>query len=293
MKPRWVIIITVVLMASAVVLFAFARKIINISSPNNQVINTSTAKSRLAINTLIIGLHGGGGNGQRFALHTQLDQQVDPSTSIVIFPDALGGYWNDGRIRTKQLDITTRDDVGYITDLIKDTKLNYPNITKIALVGESNGGMMAQKAACDITGITYLVSVVANTPSPELDRKCINTNLSTTMLWFGDKDLLMPVGGSEDEGLIGGKVASRDDTIREWQKRLNCQDLGNVENITLSVTTSNYTCSESTLRVYRSSVGGHTWSGGAINQPALLVGPTDNSVSITTIVLNQILRQPI
>src|SRR5579884_3567865 len=64
---------------------------------------------------LLIGLHGGGGNGPKFASGTGLGALATTDGFIGVFPNGVDGHWNDGR-STSVLD-TSVDDFAFLRAL--------------------------------------------------------------------------------------------------------------------------------------------------------------------------------
>jgi poly(3-hydroxybutyrate) depolymerase len=51
---------------------------------------------------LIIALHGGGGSARQFRRQSTLGTEVLPKGFTVVWPDAIGGNWNAGRLNRRR-----------------------------------------------------------------------------------------------------------------------------------------------------------------------------------------------
>jgi len=88
---------------------------------------------------------------------------ADREGFIVVYPDALGRHWNDGRgLRRYFSQREGVDDVGFIAALI-DHFLRELNVDRkrIYVAGMSNGAMMCFRLACELSERVAVVAAVA------------------------------------------------------------------------------------------------------------------------------------
>ncbi len=139
----------------------------------------------------------------------------------VMFPEGIDKQWNDGRIAEKATPYAEKyDDVAFLNAAIAQVQKQLqitPRDTLIA--GMSNGGMMAQRLACESDIAHAMVTVVANLPVG-LDTTCTASPKAMLMV-FGKADSVVPYAG----GALGktptawGEVISTEDTIAFFAKR--------------------------------------------------------------------------
>src|SRR5579863_4782290 len=95
---------------------------------------------------IVIVLHGGLGSGRRVADQTRLMNYVDRDKFVAVFPDGKDGHWNDGRSTTS----SGPDDVAFLRQLISAiAEKSAGDPSRVFIAGISNGGMMAQRMACE------------------------------------------------------------------------------------------------------------------------------------------------
>lgn len=170
---------------------------------------------------LVIALHGGGGDGERFRHFTNraFERQADEHGFLVAYPDALGGQWNGCRARAPyRAALAGVDDVAFLRAVAKRAgELSGLDLTKVFVVGYSNGGHVVFRLALETPQEFDALAVIsAHLPvSEELD--CVASSAPVSILlvsgtenpinpWSGG-EVLSPNGGSP------GKVFSAETTI--------------------------------------------------------------------------------
>lgn len=115
---------------------------------------------------LLIALHGGLGNAERFAKTSQL-HKLFPEF-IVVYPEGTSlkrnnqlRVWNAGSC-CGMASIEYVDDVGFISSLIDRISRKFP-VDGVFVIGFSNGGMMAYRLVCEIPERLRGVTVVSGT----------------------------------------------------------------------------------------------------------------------------------
>ncbi len=97
---------------------------------------------------LVLVLHGRFGTGIDIARYTGFNDLADRENFIVAYPDGLEGEWNYPRGVQGYPD--THDDLAFLTALVDDLAADYPiDLTRVYIAGFSNGGFMAERAACE------------------------------------------------------------------------------------------------------------------------------------------------
>lgn len=220
----------------------------------------------------VLVFHGGGGDGAKVADQTGMVGVADRYGFVVIFPNASGGNWNDGRDTTGG----GPDDVGFTLALI-DLVAQRWNVdrNRVFATGPSNGGMFTQRLACDASDrFAAFASVVANLPVAYQSR-CRPSKPAPMILVNGTKDPLMPWGGGtiKSSPLLGrgkgGDVISAPDTLGFWLNADGCARNVSISNLpdraddgTRIVRHAYTQCSGGAqVILYEVQGGGHTWPG--------------------------------
>jgi len=224
------------------------------------------------VNTLFIALHGGGGSMSNFEEYSQLTRLQEEHNSIgVVYLEGMDKHWNDGRAESG----STADDVAFIDKMI--TKYEMDGINNIYLVGISNGGLMVQRAACELANKIDGMVVVSATQSTYLRDHCVdNSTPIRTMFVFGSADPIFSASGAikPNRGTHIG-IAS---TLEYWKNRNHC-----LADITLSESIDVDATDNISVDVYGAGVcnggfkyfevrnGGHRWPDPSAENGALIV----------------------
>ena len=147
---------------------------------------------------LVIALHGAYQNPRTMQRLTGLTQYAESHGFSLVYGVGIGGRWNAGPQCCAVSD--ARNDVAYVRAVIADAERRTPvDRSRVYVVGFSNGGMLAVRAACELPEVT-----AAATVSGPLLVPCKRP----IRLWHlhGTADLTVPVGGGV--GFEGRKFPS-------------------------------------------------------------------------------------
>lgn len=211
---------------------------------------------------LVLALHESAGKGKTMADNTGLNQLADRSNFIIAYPDALKGKWNvSGR--------SLENNVTFIHDLITELKIKSAiDSQRIYIVGLSNGGILAQKLACENPdGIAAVVTVAASLPIQFQDHCQSHTSVSMMMINGTADDIVPWEGGSPPMVSVGRGLSIPPivDVIDFWQQHNHCTTTLNIKQRDDDrVEESNYVTCESASEVSLVALkgAGHVWCGG-------------------------------
>lgn len=149
----------------------------------------------------VIYVHGGGGNA-RSAYLDKMDKTSDKFGFILAIPEATGeiklgelrGAWNGGKWATGEC-CGNADDVGFISAMIENIKQDF-NVDekRVYAAGISNGGLMTNRLACELSDKIAAIATVAPTAIPS---DCKPSRLIPVMDIHGTADTCNPFDGSE------------------------------------------------------------------------------------------------
>jgi len=119
---------------------------------------------------LLVALHGGGSDGAHFEKASGFDQVADKAGFIVAYPDGVRpatgqrvSAWNAGDC-CGYAARTGVDDVGFVQALIAAVSASHQvDARRIYVAGESNGGMLGYRLACQLGSIIAAVAVQSAT----------------------------------------------------------------------------------------------------------------------------------
>lgn len=249
-------------------------------------------------------LHGGGGSAERMREGVTLktfESLADQRGFIVIYPEAVrepgesGGHWNDGRDLDYKSHRENVDDVGFIDGLITSAGedfLGY-DLSRIYVVGASNGGMMAQRLACRIGHrLAAVASVVAALPK-NIQTECAQSPAVPILLMNGTADPIMQWHSGFVHDPLGrpmlGERLTVPQTREYWRQKNGCsnqsaqhsfKDINKTDRSTVSK--EDFMCANNMgLAMYTVTGGGHTWPGGGTAAMGAAAGPVNKDISAT------------
>lgn len=248
----------------------------------------------IGLRPLVLVLHGGLGDDDdtvvlRFGKLNRLAAEDD---FLVVYPQGLGGHWNDGRDVERYVAHRERiDDVGFLASLIDDlVEKRNVDANAVFIVGVSDGAMMAHRFACErsakLRGFTAVVGAMPYNVARRWAR-CGKDTLSVLMI-NGTEDPIVPwEGGSVTfDGQELGKVLSAERTFELWSRHDGCKDVA----ITMipDFVPSDGTRIErrqaiecrdgSKVELFAVQGAGHTWPSGWQYLPEHMVGPTSRDI---------------
>ena len=250
--------------------------------------------------SLVIVLHGGGGNGRGMIRLTNFNNVADKEGFIVVYPDGIDKHWNDGREGSEtshKAHIDQIDDVGFISVLIDKLTVEL-NIDKrrVYVCGISNGAMMTYRLGCELTQkIAAIAAIAGNMPKSLVCSK--NLQQIPVLIISGTDDPLMPFNGGNITGPFGnkklGQVLSLKETVVFWTKFNNCslspmfsyepdKDPDDGTRVRKEIYRGDTNSSE--VVVYIIEKGGHTWPGGYQYLPEKLIGKTSKDINATELI---------
>ncbi len=221
---------------------------------------------------LVLAFHGAYGDGKAMEKVTRLNQISDKAGFIAVYPDAIPPrkHWDARRgDDSKDQEI---NDVGFISALIDDLGQKYNlDRSRIYVVGISNGGMFAQRVACELSDkVTAIAAVVAAMPS-NLARKCTSTKPISVLMINGTNDDTIPYS------VPGKALLSVPDTVNFWRKRDRCTAEGVKASLPNSphvqIETYGGCAKQTNVTLYTLKGGEHGWGDDSITGPDKLVKP--------------------
>jgi polyhydroxybutyrate depolymerase len=248
---------------------------------------------------LLIALHGGKGSGELMEKLTLrgFNDLSDTENFIVVYPDGVEGYWNDGRdLKSYRPIIENVDDVGFISALMDHLSIEL-NIDKnrIYVTGISNGALMSYRLACELSEKIAAIAPVAAPMSEFLYLNCSPTRQMPLLIIMGTFDPLVPWRGGEIHvfGLSYGRVLSIPETVSYWLTHNQCllspiitwEPNRDPQDGTRVLQAAYTQCEEGTEVVLYAVVGGgHTWPGGWQNLPEWVIGRTSKDIDANEVI---------
>jgi polyhydroxybutyrate depolymerase len=261
------------------------------------------ARDRAKPVPLVVALHSGGGRARAFAEFTGFDRLSDSAGFIVAYPEGFEGNWNDGRSRVGNRALVDNvDDVGFILAIADALAKDYAvDAKRLYVVGISNGGMMALRAACDASDKIAAVAAVAAALPVRMKPRCNPSAPISVLIMNGSEDPVMPWRGGEIRlGLDRlGRVIGSEETATFWAEHDDCVTTPEVEDLPNKDPGDNSVvrraiypqCRGAEVVLYTVDRGGHTWPGGPQYLPQATVGRVNRDIDASAVIWDFFKRQ--
>lgn len=144
---------------------------------------------------LVLIFHGAGDSATSMVSYCGMNEVADQQQFIAVYPDGSGEpkRWNAGGCCIGDV-----DDVAFIKALLRDVaKTVHVNKSKVYAIGKSNGGMMANRLACDLGGEFAAIVSVAG----PIEHNARPSQPIPVMHIFGSADKIIPPDGSIGKAL--------------------------------------------------------------------------------------------
>lgn len=263
------------------------------------VIHVPASSDKSKSMPLMIALHGGGGTGKKMEKLTLggFNRLSDREGFVVVYPDGIEEHWNDGREKVQYRAHREKiDDVGFLSALIDHlAESGTTDKNHVYVTGISNGAMMSNRLACELTGRIRAIAPVAGNMPYDLVARCSPSRPIPVLMISGTKDPMMPWEGGEAHflRLKFGKVLSVPETIKFWATHNRCapapvvtrepdKDPQDGTHVRKEVYAG---CASGTeVILYPVEGGGHTWPGGYRYLPEKLIGKTSEHIDANELI---------
>ena len=248
-----------------------------------------SAISANATALLLFVLHGSAGSGEDMIAITQhgFERIADKEKFVVVYPDALERRWNaqDG----------TADDSGFLLAIAdKLAAESWIDKKRIFIAGISNGGMMAQRMACEHADRIAGIATVAGTLPEKLAGVCKPSRPVPALILHGTADPIVPWNGGPVAGFAEfGAVLSGPDTVAVWTANNRCRGAA-VKTMPADrdpqdgtrIRTERYPdCAVgASVSLIVVEGGGHTWPGGFQYLPERFIGRTSRDIDANQVI---------
>jgi polyhydroxybutyrate depolymerase len=245
--------------------------------------------------SLVIVLHGGGGNAVGTERLTRFSELADRAGFIVVYPEGIRKNWNDGRDTTVSKAHRDRiGDVGFIAAMIDAIASDYPiDLKRIYATGISNGAIFSHYLAANLSArIAAIAPVVGGLADPFYKNFKPEQPVSVLILQ-GTRDPLVPFDGGDVAWGNRGKIISTAETVQAWVKHDGCIAPARSSTLADKDATDSCTvrssiwsdCRDGTgVTLYTLEGAGHTWPGGSQYLPERLVGKVCRDIDATEII---------
>ncbi|HAT40441.1 MAG TPA: poly(3-hydroxybutyrate) depolymerase [Rheinheimera sp.] len=221
---------------------------------------------------LVLMFHGGGGHAEQAAQAYGWQATADKYGFVLVFPNGSSrlprarlATWNAGNCCGYARDEHI-DDVAFVRQVIADVQRRVAvDPQRIFATGMSNGAMLSQRLACEMSDTFRAIAAVAGTDNT---RQCpLQQPLSVLLIHAKDDTHVLYQGGA-------GKDAFRDDskvtdftsvpaTLQRWRQRLQLSDVSAQTSTQPGAAFERYKSQDGRieLQLISTDTGGHSWPG--------------------------------
>jgi polyhydroxybutyrate depolymerase len=234
---------------------------------------------------LVIALHGLAGSASQMEQDYGLTTKSNNANFIVVYPegvrsDGIFGIrtWNAGNCCDFAMEHNI-DDVKFIKQLIQHLTSTYKiNPKRIYVTGMSNGAMMTYRLACELSQQLAAIAPVSGTLLTK--QRCTPARAVPVLHIHSAIDTKVPYAGGY--GLANYYFPPVDSTLRVWAGIDGCNVTPQlITEANLYMQTQYMNCSlNTTVQLYLTKDGGHSWPGGlparaAADEPSAAFNATD------------------
>ncbi len=237
------------------------------------------------VRALVIALHGGGGNSYSFVRLTQgrFNVLADSLGFRIVYPDAIDKHWNDGRnLRIYRSHRQKVNDVAFIEALIDSFGTGIP----VFITGMSNGGMMAFRVVCELSGKIDAIATVSSSMTTYVKNKCKKPPEIPLLMINGTEDPIVPFyGGIVRFGRLKlGRVLAVMDVLKFWSGN-SCNTVDVIDKVNDGTKVEVIQCGGGRAVLYRIDHGGHTFPGGLQYFPERIIGRTTKEINGADVIM--------
>lgn len=145
---------------------------------------------------LILAFHGAGGSARDLKRFSGLDAAAEREGFVVAYLDAPLGNWAEG-CGCNNADRLGVDDLGFVAAVIDAlSSEGLVDRARVYAVGYSQGGLFAQRLACEMADRITAVAAVSGLMSAPLAQRCAPSRPVSVLAMHGTRDPIFGVNGS-------------------------------------------------------------------------------------------------
>lgn len=216
---------------------------------------------------LVLALHGGGGSATQVEKNYFLTEKANQEKFAILYPE---GVQSDGILRARTWNAGTCcdyavekqiDDVKFISTLIDEILKKYPKLNrkKVYATGMSNGAMMCYRLACELSNKIAAIAPVAG--AMVTTQPCVPTRPVSIVHIHSKLDTKVPYNGGKST--FGFTIPPVEQGINTWLRNNSCNTTAkSVSTYELYTHTKWTNCNKSSIEIYLTNDGGHSWPRG-------------------------------
>jgi polyhydroxybutyrate depolymerase len=272
------------------------RKTIAVDRLNRQYL-VFTPRVLPPFSPVAVVLHAGGGSARRMERRTRFNALAAQQGFVVVYPESIGGNWNDGRgcsaIRAQRENI---DDVTFVRRILDEVASQHSiDRRRVFVTGASNGAMLAHRLAAEASDIICAIAPVVGGMAPAIATNFCPEFPVSILIIQGAADPIVPIAGGSivvDRFERRGEVISTHDVVTRYCSRNG--NSGEAERTILDVDPHDATSLEmvryhdgiggTKTSLYLIKGGGHAWPGPPLNRLDRKLNLASQDISATDVI---------
>ncbi|MEJ2287719.1 MAG: PHB depolymerase family esterase [Deinococcales bacterium] len=244
---------------------------------------------------LVLMLHGRGDSGYGMAALTRMNAVADRHGFVVAYPESFGDSWNYYERVPGVNPRSQVSDLTFFRRLVARLGLDLNlDPTRLYIAGFSNGGFMAERAACGVSDQFAAFAVVSASMLPEMVFDCDLAPTAPMVLMQGTADTNVPWTGIvvTQQGRQRYAALPAVQSVAFWTLRNGCVFLPDQQTLpdgsdgqTHVVRVRYGPCALGRdVTFYGIEGGGHNWPGGAALLPPPVAGAITNAIDASEVI---------
>jgi polyhydroxybutyrate depolymerase len=181
---------------------------------------------------LVVVLHGVGGTGADMR-SAGFEPLASSRGVVMVYPDGVGGAWNDGRPGADPVvPGAPVDDGRFLRLLIDETVARTgADARRVAVAGFSNGAVMASRLACDAADRVTALALIAGTAGQGFEQSCRPARPLAVLIAAGTGDSVVPYAGGRLANWgtkRRGYLTGVEDVFTFWRAQNGCASMQTV-----------------------------------------------------------------
>ena len=251
---------------------------------------------------LVLVFHGGGGNGVGTSRLTKFNQLADKENFIAVYPNGVGGNWNDGREDFGVEAFKEKvNDVAFVKALIDAVSKEYKiDAKRIYATGISNGAIFSHYLAANMADRIAAVAPVVGGIADPFYKNFKPSGPVSVLIIQGTADPLVPYDGG-DIARNRGKIIGTDAAVKLWLKNNRAKeqppktesfDRDKTDPCTVDTYLWSGGSGKTEVMLYKLNGGGHTWPGSIQYAARVAIGDVCKDIDATEVIWDFFKRHP-
>lgn len=174
---------------------------------------------------MIVALHGRFSSAKALHALSKLRAIAEARGAILLYPETLGPFWDDGGHQLLSRNAQPNDDMGFIQHAIDSIATDFnADRNRIFLIGHDAGASMAFRLNCQGQTRFAALGIISSLMWQFTVNQCAAAEPRTAVLFIHgrESEYFPPAGIAPSQGISVARLSARD-TTSHWVRRNGCQ----------------------------------------------------------------------